>query len=260
MGYSKERLPIMINSVLDVRGLTKKYGGITATDDIFFNISGNEISAIIGPNGAGKTTLIGQLTGEIKPDKGSIYFKGEEITNLASHKRSHIGISRSFQITSIFLDLTVLENAALSVQAHTGHSFHFLKPAKKEFSIVNSAINLLERVGLKNRAHLPAKNISHGEHRQLEIAMALASNPTLLLLDEPMAGMGPKETRKITQLLKSIKGTMSIILIEHDMDTVFALADKLTVLVTGKVIASGIPEIVRELPEVRRAYLGEKAN
>ena len=157
-------------------------------------------------------------------------------------------------------DLTVLENAALAVQAHTGHSFHFLKPAKKEFSIVNSAINLLERVGLKNRAHLPAKNISHGEHRQLEIAMAIASNPTLLLLDEPMAGMGPKETRKITQLLKSIKGTMSIILIEHDMDTVFALADKLTVLVTGKVIASGIPEIVRELPEVRRAYLGEKAN
>ena len=246
-------------AILSIKSLTKKYGGVTATDNIELNIFKKEVTAIIGPNGAGKTTLVGQLTGEIKPDSGSIYFNGEKITNLAPHKRTHLGISRSFQITSIFLDLTVLENATLAIQAHSGHSFSFIKPANQDLPMVNNAMRLLDRVGLKDRADFPANKISHGEHRQLEIAMALASKPSLLILDEPMAGMGPDETKKITKFLNSIKGTMAIILVEHDMDTVFALADKLTVLVSGKIVATGYPDEVRKMPEVRRAYLREEA-
>ncbi len=247
----------MAEVILDVQGLIKTYGGLMATDNINLQVYENEVNAIIGPNGAGKTTLVSQLTGEVAPDEGRIMFAGQDITTLPPYKRSHLGIARSFQITSVFLDLTILENAALAVQAHSGHSFQFLKPAREEKALIDPAMEVLERVGLADRAHLPARAVSHGEHRQLEIAMALASKPRMLFLDEPMAGMGPEESASMTAFLQSIKGTVTILLIEHDMDAVFALADRLTVLVYGKIIAMGAPEDIRSNAEVRQAYLGE---
>jgi branched-chain amino acid transport system ATP-binding protein len=243
--------------ILDVKGLIKTYGGLTATDNVNLEVYENEVNAIIGPNGAGKTTLVSQLTGEVAPNAGRVLFAGQDITTMSPHKRSHLGIARSFQITSVFLDLTILENAALAVQAHSGHSFQFFKPASQDKSLIGPAMEVLERVGLADRAHFPARAVSHGEHRQLEIAMALASKPKMLFLDEPMAGMGPEESQSMTTFLQSIKGTVTILLIEHDMDAVFALADRITVLVYGKVIAIGAPEDIRGNPEVRRAYLGE---
>ena len=247
----------MAEILLDVQGLTKSYGGLTATDNVDLQVHKNEVNAVIGPNGAGKTTLVSQLTGEIAPDAGRIFFAGQDITALPPYKRSHLGIARSFQITSVFQDLTILENASLAVQAHSGHSFQFLKPAREEKALIDPAMEVLERVGLADRAHLPARAVSHGEHRQLEIAMALASKPRMLFLDEPMAGMGPEESARMTTFLQSIKGTVTILLIEHDMDAVFALADRLTVLVYGKIIAMGAPEDIRGNAEVRQAYLGE---
>jgi len=247
----------MAEVILDVQGLVKSYGGLMATDNVSLQVHENEVNAIIGPNGAGKTTLVSQLTGEISPDAGHVIFAGRDITTLPPHKRSHLGIARSFQITSVFLDLTILENAALAVQAHSGHSFHFLKPARDDITLTEQAMEILDRVGLADRAHLAARTVSHGEHRQLEIAMALASNPRMLFLDEPMAGMGPEESTRMTEFLQSIKGSVTILLIEHDMDAVFALADRITVLVYGKIIAVGAPEEIRNNAEVRQAYLGD---
>jgi len=247
----------MTDVILEVQGLTKSFGGLTATDNIDLQVYENEVNAIIGPNGAGKTTLVSQLTGEVAPDAGRVIFAGQDITTLPPHKRSHLGIARSFQITSVFLEMSILENAALAVQAHTGHSFQFLKRASDDRSLTEPAMEILERVGLADRAHLPARTVSHGEHRQLEIAMALASNPKVMLLDEPMAGMGPDESARMTEFLQSIKNSVTILLIEHDMDAVFALADRIAVLVYGKVIAVGTPEEIRSNPVVREAYLGE---
>jgi len=247
----------MTDVILEVQGLTKSFGGLTATDNIDLQVYENEVNAIIGPNGAGKTTLVSQLTGEVAPDAGRVIFAGQDITTLPPHKRSHLGIARSFQITSVFLEMSILENAALAVQAHTGHSFQFLKRASDDRSLTEPAMEILERVGLADRAHLPARTVSHGEHRQLEIAMALASNPKVMLLDEPMAGMGPDESARMTEFLQSIKNSVTILLIEHDMDAVFALADRIAVLVYGKVIAVGNPEEIRSNPVVREAYLGE---
>jgi branched-chain amino acid transport system ATP-binding protein len=248
----------MADVMLNVEGLIKCYGGLTATDNVNLEVYKNEVNAIIGPNGAGKTTLISQLTGDVKPDEGRITFDGQDITNLPSYDRSHLGIARSFQITSVFLDRTILENATLAVQAHSGHSFQFFKPANRERALIDPAMEMLERVGLADRAHVPAHAVSHGEHRQLEIAMAMASNPKMLFLDEPMAGMGPEESQRMTTFLQSIKGSVTILLIEHDMDAVFALADRISVLVYGKVIAVGTPDDIRNNPDVRAAYLGEE--
>jgi len=247
----------MTDVILEVQGLVKSFGGLTATDKVDLQVYENEVNAIIGPNGAGKTTLVSQLTGELAPDAGRVIFAGQDITTLPPHKRSHLGIARSFQITSVFLEMSILENAALAVQAHTGHSFQFLTPASADRSLTQPAMEILERVGLADRAHLPASNVSHGEHRQLEIAMALASNPKMLFLDEPMAGMGPEESARMTEFLQSLKNSVTILLIEHDMDAVFALADRITVLVYGKVIAVGAPEDIRANLKVRQAYLGE---
>ena len=247
----------MVEVMLDVQGLVKSYGGLTATDNVNLEVYKNEVNAIIGPNGAGKTTLISQLTGEVAPDAGRVVFDGQDITKLPPFERSHLGIARSFQITSVFLDRTILENAALAVQAHSGHSFQFLKPASREQKLIDPAMEILERVGLAGRAHLPAHAVSHGEHRQLEIAMAMASKPKMLFLDEPMAGMGPEESQRMTSFLQSIKGSVTILLIEHDMDAVFALADRISVLVYGKIIAVGAPDEIRNNPDVRIAYLGE---
>jgi branched-chain amino acid transport system ATP-binding protein len=244
--------------LLQIEGLTKRFGGVVASDNIALAVAPGELHAIIGPNGAGKTTLIGQLTGEVVPDAGRIGFGGADITRAPAHRRSLLGLARSFQITSLFLDFTALDNVALAVQAHAGHSFRFWRNARSEAELREPARKALARVGLAERADTVVASMSHGEHRQLEIAMALATGPRMLLLDEPMAGMGPEESQRMVALLRELKGELTILLVEHDMEAVFALADRITVLVYGRVIASGAPEEVRANDEVRRAYLGEQ--
>jgi branched-chain amino acid transport system ATP-binding protein len=245
------------DALLEIDGLTKRFGGVVASDGIALAVPRGELHAIIGPNGAGKTTLIGQLTGEIAPDAGRIRFDGADITALPTYRRSWLGLARSFQITSLFLDFTALDNVALAVQAHAGHSFRFWRDARGESELREPAREALSRVGLADRAKVIVANMSHGEHRQLEIAMALATAPRMLLLDEPMAGMGPEESARMVRTLRDLKQELTILLIEHDMDAVFALADRITVLVYGRVIASGAPEAIRANTEVRQAYLGE---
>jgi branched-chain amino acid transport system ATP-binding protein len=248
----------MPEPLLQIEGLTKRFGGIVASDDVTLSIPQGELHAIIGPNGAGKTTLIGQLTGELSSQSGRIRLAGEDITALPAWQRSLRGLARSFQITSLFLDFTALDNVALAAQAHVGHSFHFWRDVRKEIELREPARTALERVGLGARADALVANMSHGEHRQLEIAMALATKPRMLLLDEPMAGMGVEECGRMVALLRELKQQLTILLIEHDMDAVFALADRISVLVYGRIIASGEPAAIRANADVRRAYLGEK--
>jgi branched-chain amino acid transport system ATP-binding protein len=250
----------MADALLRTSGLIKRFGGLLATDRLDLAIQPGELHAIIGPNGAGKTTLVAQLAGNVAPDSGRIFFNGEDITRLPAYRRSARGLARSFQITSIFADLSVLDNVALAVQAHAGHSFHFFRPARSDPRLREPAREFLARVGLQARADSPAANLAHGEKRALEIAIALATRPRLLLLDEPMAGMGPEDSAHLIALLASLKGTLGILLVEHDMDAVFALADRITVLVYGRAIASGHPSDIRADADVRRAYLGEEAS
>jgi branched-chain amino acid transport system ATP-binding protein len=245
-------------ALLSIEGLTKRFGGIVASDRITLAVPPGELHAVIGPNGAGKTTLIGQLTGELACDDGRIRFDGQDITALPTWRRSRLGLARSFQITSLFLDFTALDNVALAVQAHAGHSFRFWRNARKEPELREPARAALERVGLGPRADVLVANMSHGEHRQLEIAMALATRPRMLLLDEPMAGMGPEESARMVATLRALKRELTILLIEHDMEAVFALADRITVLVYGRVIASDLPDAIRANEEVRQAYLGDQ--
>jgi branched-chain amino acid transport system ATP-binding protein len=244
-------------SLLHVERLTKRFGGVVTADALSFDIPEGECHAIIGPNGAGKTTLIGLLAGEISAQDGAISFDGADISSLPPHRRSLEGIARSFQISSLFADFTALENVALAVQAHGGHSFRFWRNAHADQELRKPALAALARVGLTDRADARVGRLSHGEQRQLEIAMALATQPRLLLLDEPMAGMGPEESAAMLKLLHELKGTLTIVLVEHDMEAVFALADRVTVLVYGRIIASGEPATIRNDQEVRRAYLGE---
>ena len=246
----------MAEPVLQIQGLCKSFGSLVATDSLHLEISKGEIHAIIGPNGAGKTTLLAQLSGELRPDAGRVRFNGRDITALPTPARSSLGLARSFQITSIFPDLTTLDNVALAVQAHAGHSFRFWRPARQDAQLRQPALEILTEIGLSQRAEEPAANLSHGEQRQLEIAMALATAPSLLLLDEPMAGMGREESARMVQLLRDLKGQHTIVLIEHDMDAVFALADRITVLLYGRAIATDTPEAIRASDEVRAAYLG----
>ncbi len=243
--------------LLSVRGLTRHFGGVTAADGIDLDVYEGEAHAIIGPNGAGKTTFIAQVAGFTLPDAGTVELDGRPITRLPVHRRARLGLSRSFQLTSIFATLTVLENAALAVQAAAGHAYRMWGEALRDPELRAAALAGLGRVGLAARAEDAAGDLSHGEQRQLEIAMALATRPRLLLLDEPMAGMGPEESRRMVELLRSLRREHTLLLVEHDMDAVFAVADRITVLVHGRVIASGRPEEVRGDPEVRRAYLGE---
>ena len=243
--------------VLQIDGLRKSFGALVATDNVTLNISAGETHALIGPNGAGKTTLVGQLTGEITPDAGTIRFAGRDITSLSTAGRARLGLARSFQITSIFPTFTSEENVALAVQATEPHSFRFWRPAAQIAKLREPARNLLADVGLAPAANRVAAAMSHGQHRQLELAMALATRPTMLLLDEPMAGLGIEELRAMSQLLASVKGRYTILLIEHDMDVVFQLADRISVLVGGRIVASGSPDEIRNSPEVRIAYLGE---
>jgi len=246
--------------LLHVTNLVKRFEGVVATDDLTLYINTGELHAVIGPNGAGKTTLIGQLGGQVIPDSGRIYFAGNDITAMPIHRRSQLGLARTFQISSLFLDLSVLDNVALAVQARAGHSFHFWRDARKEQQLREPAQMALARVGLAQRANLPAAALSHGEHRLLELAMALAGRPRMLLLDEPMAGLGPEESANMVDTLRGLKRDLTILLVEHDMEAVFALADRITVLVYGRAIASGTPDAVRTNEEVRRAYLGEDDN
>ncbi|HTV38834.1 MAG TPA: ABC transporter ATP-binding protein [Xanthobacteraceae bacterium] len=248
----------MTERLLEVRGLTKRFGGVIAADAIGLDIARGEFHAVIGPNGAGKTTLIGLLAGEIAPQGGSIRFDGNDITGLSVDRRSRRGIARSFQITSLFSDFTALDNVALAVQAHRGHSFRFWQDARREAQLREPALAALASVGLTARADMRVDRLSHGEHRQLEIAIALATRPQLLLLDEPMAGLGPEESARMVEMLRKLKGAVTVLLIEHDMETVFALADYVTVLVYGRVIASGDPAAIRADRAVQEAYLGEQ--
>jgi branched-chain amino acid transport system ATP-binding protein len=247
----------MSGPLLQVENLAKRFEGIVATDDLSLGVTAGELHAVIGPNGAGKTTLISQLGGQLAPDSGRIHFDGHDITTLPMYRRSALGLARSFQITSLFLDLSVLDNVALAVQARAGHSFHFWRDARRQSALREPARAALERVGLGGRADLPASALSHGEHRQIELAMALASAPRMLLLDEPMAGLGPEESARMVEMLRALKKEVTILLVEHDMEAVFALADRITVLVYGRVIASGAPAEIRANAAVREAYLGE---
>ena len=247
----------MSKPLLQVENLAKRFEGIVASDDLTLEVARGEMHAVIGPNGAGKTTLITQISGELTPDAGRIRFAGTDITALPTYQRSALGLARSFQITSLFLDLSVLDNVALAVQAHTGHSFKFWRNARAEKELREPGRALLARVGLSDRADWPASVLSHGEHRLLELAMALAGSPRLLLLDEPMAGLGPEESTRMVGMLRALKQELTILLVEHDMEAVFALADRITVLVYGRVIASGRPAEIRSSKDVRDAYLGE---
>ena len=244
--------------MLKVNSLVKSFGGLLATDNLSFEVEAGKLHAVIGPNGAGKTTLISQITGETKPDSGTVIFDGDDISDVPVHLRSARGLARSFQITNIFPDMTTWDNVALAVQAQAGHSFHFWKDARKDPLLREPALVFLEQVGLAKRAGIVAGQLSHGEHRQLEIAMALATRPKMLLLDEPMAGMGPEESKAMVDILLGLKRKLTILLIEHDMDVVFTLADQITVLVYGRGIATDAPEAIRNHPEVQAAYLGEE--
>jgi len=245
-------------ALLQTEGLTRRFGGLVPANAITLDVAVGEIHAVIGPNGAGKTMLIGLLSGEIIAHAGIIRFDGADITQLPVYRRSHLGLARSFQITSLIHHFTALDNVALAVQAHCGHSFRFWRDARGEAELRKPALAALNRVGLGERAGVRVDKLSHGEHRQLEIAIALATEPRLLLLDEPMAGMGPQESAQMVHLLRQLKGSVTILLIEHDMEAVFALADRLTVLVEGRIIASGQPETIRADAAVRQAYLGER--
>jgi branched-chain amino acid transport system ATP-binding protein len=242
--------------LLEVRALVKYFGALAATDTLDLTVTAGEIHAIIGPNGAGKTTLLAQLTGELQPDAGTIRFAGQDITHMPMHRRVALGLARSFQVTSVFKGFSALDNVALAVQAHAGHSFRFWRPARAALTWPGSGA--LGRVGLASRAHTPA-HLSHGEQRQLEIAMVLASQPRLLLLDEPMAGMGQRNRLRWWLYCANCMASTIILLVEHDMDAVFTLADRITVLVYGRAIATGMAADIRQHPEVRQAYLGGRA-
>lgn len=247
----------MAEPLLAVEGLCKSFGALIATDDLSLSVGEGEICAVIGPNGAGKTTLVHQLSGLLAPDRGRIAFAGQDVTALQAPARVRLGLVRSFQITSILRDFSALDNVALAIQAGQGHSFRFWRDARLDARLREPALKLLDEIGLAARAGVRAGTLAHGEQRQLEIAMALATSPKMLLLDEPMAGLGAEEAQRMTAYLRRLKGRYTMLLIEHDMDTVFALADRIAVLVYGRAIAVGAPAEIRANADVRRAYLGE---
>ena len=249
----------MSEPALRLESLSKRFGGIVVSDDVTLDIAAGELHAIIGPNGAGKTTLINQISGLLPSDGGRILFEGHDITALPAHVRAALGLARSFQITSVLPGFSALQNVALAAQAHDGSSFHFFGRADDEEALNARARAALAEVGLSERAGEAAGRLSHGEKRALEIAIALAMQPRLLLLDEPMAGTGHDETATLAAMLRRLKGRFPILLIEHDMNVVFSLADRVSVMVYGRILASGTPAEVRADPRVIAAYLGEEA-
>jgi len=248
----------MAEALLRVESLHKRFGGLAVTDDVSLAVQPCEIHAVIGPNGAGKTTLIHQVSGTLQPDSGRVIFAGRDVTREPLARRVRGGLARSFQITCVVPGFTTLENVALAAQARSGSCFRFLRPASRDAAANAAAEAALQEVGLLARAATPAGLLSHGEKRQLELAIALATRPRLLLLDEPLAGAGPEETARLVALLSRLRAQYGILLVEHDMQAVFALADRISVLVQGRVIASGAPAAIRADAQVRAAYLGEE--
>lgn len=249
----------MAEPILEIHDLRKSFGALKATDGVSLDLRPGEIHALIGPNGAGKSTLIHQISGSIRPDSGTIRFRGQDMAGTDMAGRARLGLGRSFQISSLAQEFSALRNVMLAVQARQGSSFRFFRQVMGDRSLTEPALAMLERVGLAGRAYVPAAELSHGERRQLEIAIALALGSKAFLFDEPMAGMGPEGSRGLTKFLDGLRHEAPILLVEHDMDAVFALADRISVLVYGRVIASGTVEEIRSDPEVRRAYLGEAA-
>jgi branched-chain amino acid transport system ATP-binding protein len=246
-----------MSALLEVRDLVKNFGGLKATDHLSLSVSEGEIHALIGPNGAGKTTFINQLMGEITPDQGEIVFAGTAIDGWKPAARSRAGLARTFQITQLLPEFTALDHVALAVQAKAGHSFHFFRPARRDTRLIEPAMALLDELHLTDRANVKVAALSHGERKQLELAIALATKPRLLLLDEPMAGLGVVETQEMVETLMRLKGRITMLLVEHDMEAVFTLADRITVLVYGRAIATGTAADIQSNPDVRTAYLGE---
>jgi branched-chain amino acid transport system ATP-binding protein len=247
----------MADAILATRGLHKRFGGLVVTDDVALEVAPGETRALIGPNGAGKTTLVAQLSGSLAPDRGTILLRGRDVTGLAIDERVRMGLARSFQITSVFPRFTVLANALLTVQAHAGSSMRFWRPRAADSALRSEAERLLQEIGLEGRADVPAAALSHAEQRQLEVGLALAGGPAVVLLDEPMAGLGPDESGRMIALIERIQRRAAILLVEHDMDVVFRLAHTITVLVAGRILATGTPQEVRASADVRAAYLGE---
>jgi branched-chain amino acid transport system ATP-binding protein len=244
--------------VLELKGVSKRFGGVVATDGVTLDVAQGEVHALIGPNGAGKTTLVGQISGALATDAGGISFLGSDITKAKQHERVEAGLARSYQITSIFKRFSVLDNLALAVQARSGSSFSFWRPVAAEAALFEEARAIAAEVGLSEKTSSLAATLAHGEQRALEVGLALATHPKLVLLDEPMAGMGPEESARMISLIGRVRAQVTVLLVEHDMDAVFRLADRITVMVNGRVIATGSPEEIRADTEVRRAYLGDE--
>ena len=244
--------------VLEISGLVKKFGGLTATDHVSLTVNAGEIHALIGPNGAGKSTLINQICGEIIPNAGNIHLAGRDVTRLPPADRVALGLGRTFQITSLLDDMTVRQNLGLAVQAREGGNFHIFDRAAKRVEIWEEVAETLKDTALGQRADIAVADLSHGEKKQLELLMALAQRPRLLLLDEPMAGLGHLESQQMIEALRAARKDCAMLLVEHDMEAVFALADRISVLVYGRVIAAGTADKIRSNPAVREAYLGEE--
>ena len=244
--------------MLRLESISKRFGGLVATDSVSLEVREGEVHALIGPNGAGKTTLIGQISGGLSPDEGEIFFEEQKITRLRQHARVAAGLARSYQITSIFRSFTVLDNLALAVQARSGSSFSFWRPVQKETALFDEARAIADEISLSSKIDSTAGNLSHGEQRALEVGLALATQPRLVLLDEPMAGMGLEESQRMIELISRIRTRVTVLLVEHDMDAVFRLADRISVLVAGRIIATGRPEAIKSNAQVRQAYLGDE--
>ena len=244
--------------MLRLEAISKRFGGVVATDRVSLEVTEGEVHAVIGPNGAGKTTLIGQISGSLSPDEGEILFEERKITRLSQHARVAAGLARSYQITSIFRSFTVLDNLALAVQARSGSSFSFWHPVQKETALFDEARSIAGEIGLGDKVDSTAGHLSHGEQRALEVGLALATQPRLVLLDEPMAGMGPEESKRMIELIARIRSRVTVLLVEHDMDAVFRLADRISVLVDGRIIATDLPAKIKSNRRVRNAYLGDE--
>jgi branched-chain amino acid transport system ATP-binding protein len=244
--------------MLELANVSKRFGGVVATNDVTLTVRPGEIHALIGPNGAGKTTLIGQISGGLSTDSGTIRFLDSDVTRVSTHERVKLGLARSYQITSIFRRWSVIDNLALAVQARTGSSFAFWRPVSTERALFDEARSIAEEIGLGGKLDAAASTLSHGDQRVLEVGLALATQPKLVLLDEPMAGMGPEESRRMIALIGRIRSRVTVLLVEHDMDAVFRLAGRISVMVDGRLIATGEPEAIRNNPQVRKAYLGDE--
>ncbi len=245
--------------MLELRRVSKRFVGVVATDDVSLEVKSGEVHALIGPNGAGKTTLISQISGSLPSDRGEIRFDGQDITRARPYERVKLGLARSYQITSIFKRFTVLDNLALAVQARSGSSFSFWRPVSRETALSDEARTIAgEVVGLQEKQNALAATLAHGEQRALEVGLALATRPKLVLLDEPLAGMGPEEAQRMIALIDRVRSRVTVLLVEHDMDAVFRLANRISVLVNGRLIASGAPEAIKADEQVRKAYLGDE--